>query len=72
MKWFEPLIAIGAIVLVALPIILKIRDIKKGKHNCSCGSDCASCSKDCGKSFRNYINSKEFKNCCEEINKETQ
>ena len=72
MKWFESLIAIGAIILVTLPIILKIRDIKKGKHSCSCGSDCTCCDKDCTKNFRNYIKSNEFKSYCKEIKEETK
>ena len=67
MKWFEPIIALIAIFLVVLPIILKIRDYKKGKHTCSCGQDCASCSKDCARNFKEYINSKEFKECCKSI-----
>lgn len=68
MKWFEPLIAIAAIFLVILPIILKIKAKRSGKGSCSCGCDCSSCSKDCAKNFKKYINSKEFKNYCNDLN----
>ncbi len=43
MKWFEYLIALGAIILVLLPIMLKLinKKIKKGCCNCS------NCTKEC-------------------------
>lgn len=40
MEWFEYLIILLALFLVILPIILKIRDKKKGKMNCGCGMSC--------------------------------
>lgn len=59
MEWFEPLIAIGAIFLVFLPIIIKIYNYKKGKSNCSCGCDCTSCNKDCLKHFKKYLDNRK-------------
>lgn len=72
MKWFEPIIAIIAIGLVILPFILKIINKKRGKPSCSCGCDCQSCSKDCMKSFRDYVKSDEFKCSCHEIVKDSK
>ena len=72
MKWFEPLIALAAIALVVLPFILKIIAKKKGKSTCSCGCDCASCNKDCMKSFKEYVSSEEFKRSCHDIVNETK
>lgn len=44
--WYEILIAILAIGIVALPIVLHFVNKKKGKSSCGC--DCASCHKcDC-------------------------
>ena len=43
MKWFEYLIMVGAILLVILPIVIKIRAYKKHKPTCGCGKDCSSC-----------------------------
>ncbi len=45
MTWYEILIAIGAVAIVALPIVLHFVRKKKGKSSCSCGCDCASCDK---------------------------
>ncbi|MBQ7275978.1 MAG: hypothetical protein IJS58_01895 [Bacilli bacterium] len=61
MEWFEPLIAIGALSLVIVPIIIRIRNKKMGKSSCGC-SDCDCCSKkkDCLSNFKTYLNSEEF------------
>lgn len=45
MAWYEILIAIIAVAIVALPIIRHFINKKKGKSACSCGCDCASCDK---------------------------
>lgn len=48
--WYEILIAIIAVAIVALPIVLHFVNKKKGKTSCGC--DCGSCHKCdcCGKS----------------------
>lgn len=71
MKWFEPIIAIIAVFLVILPIILKIRNKKKGKSSCGCG--CNECSKknECYSALKAYLNSSEYQKDMDEINKES-
>lgn len=45
MEWYEYLIIVAAVCLVALPIVLAVRNKKKGKPNCSCGCEgCQGCS----------------------------
>lgn len=41
MEWFEYLIIVGALIIVAIPIYQAISDYKKGKVRC--GNDCGSC-----------------------------
>lgn len=44
MQWFEYLIIIAAVALVALPIVLHFVNKKKGKTGCGCGCEsCSSC-----------------------------
>ena len=50
MKWFEPLIAIGAILLVIIPIVSYFVKKKKGTLRCECGhlrSECVGNCKAC-------------------------
>ena len=55
MKWFEPIIAFIAVLLVVLPIINKIRSLKKGETKCN--GSCSMCSNkdDCLKNFKKYV-----------------
>ena len=71
MKWFEPIIAIVAIFLVVFPIILSIRNKRKGKSSCGCG--CSECSKknECYSSLKAYLNSEEYKKDMNKINKDS-
>lgn len=41
MEWFEPLIIIGAIMIVVLPFILAFRRHKKGIRRCD--GNCSGC-----------------------------
>lgn len=46
MQWFEPLIIIAAVALVALPIVLHFVNKKKGKTDCGCGCEgCGACNR---------------------------
>lgn len=49
MKWFEPLIAIGAIILVIAPIITHFVKKKKGTLRCECGHLRSQCVGSCSK-----------------------
>ena len=55
MKWFEPIIALLAVLAVVLPFYFKIRNVKKGKSGC--GGICNECkNKDnCLKNFKSFI-----------------
>lgn len=61
MKWYEILIAIGAVLAVILPVYFKIKNLKSGKS--SCGGACSCCeSKDsCLKNFKAYIKEEKAK-----------
>ena len=71
MKWFEPIIAIVAVFLVVFPIILSIRNRRKGKSSCGCG--CSECSKknECYSALKAYLNSEEYRKDMDEINKDS-
>ncbi len=43
MQWFEILILIGAVALVALPIVLHFVNKKKGKSGCGCDCGVKNC-----------------------------
>lgn len=45
MEWFEYLIIVIAIGLVALPIVLEIKNRKQGKKGCGC--KCDGCHQEC-------------------------
>lgn len=47
MQWFEPLIAIGAVLIVVLPIVLFFYKKKKGTLKCECGHYMKDCVGDC-------------------------
>lgn len=62
MEWFEPIIIIIAIFLVLLPLILKIKNKKKGKTGCE--HDCSICSShdQCLSNLRKYLDEQKNKN----------
>jgi len=43
MAWYEILIIIAAVIIVAIPIVMHFVNKKRGKHSCDCGGDCCSC-----------------------------
>jgi len=47
-KWFEPIIAVVAVLLVVIPIIVVIYQKKKGTYTCECGHPQGECSGSCG------------------------
>lgn len=63
MKWYEPIIAICAILAVVLPFYFKIRGIKKGKINkCSGACCCCEVRDKCLKNFKEYVRKERNKN----------
>ena len=61
MEWFEPLIIVGAVFLVLLPIITHFVKKKNGTLKCECGHLRNECVSDCTKCA---INTKEIINKC--------
>lgn len=61
MQWFEPLIAVGAVLLVVLPIASHFIKKKKGTLKCECGHLRSECVSDCTKCS---INTKEIIDNC--------
>lgn len=68
MQWFEPLIALGAILLVVGPIISHFYKKKKGTLKCDCGrprQECVGDCKSCQDKAKEYID-----NCRKELDNE--